>query len=210
MKKSLFLLSLVLIVNTAPHQSYAGEDYRAETTKTIIESDYPYEAGVMEVQLLGGAFGSFAHEPTLNYAVGTARLGWMLCDPIGSACLRGNFEILIEGFGAGIFEGPGSVIAGAAVLFRYNFVQEGARLVPYIQVGGGGAYSDVADDESQRLIGSDFSFNVVAAIGVRYMFSDRCALAIEGGYQHISNANTSDRNLGLNAAGGQIGFSCFF
>ena len=36
------------------------------------------------------------------------------------------------------------------------------------------------------------------------------SLNVEGIHQHVSNANTSDRNVGLNALGGLLGFSRAF
>lgn len=170
----------------------------------------PFDKGTFELQVLAGGFFSFEHQPELDYAIGTIRGGWMLSTPSGDGFCRGNVEFLIEAFGGGIFEGPGDALAGATLLLRYNFVQPDASVVPYIQIGGGGVYSDAHEDEAQRLIGSAVSFNLQAGVGLRFFVSEQCAIVVEGGYRHISNADLADRNVGVNSIGGNIGVSYFY
>ena len=93
---------------------------------------------------------------------------------------------------------------------RYNFIQPNARLVPYFQIGGGGLYIDSYKDQSQRLIGQAFEFNLQAALGLRYLINDKWAICIEGAYRHISNADLAPRNIGLNSVGGFAGVSYFY
>jgi len=40
--------------------------------------------------------------------------------------------------------------------------------------------------------------------------NDRWSLLIEGGYQHISNADTAARNVGVNAFGGSVGLGWIY
>ncbi len=68
--------------------------------------------------------------PTLNYAVGALQLGYMLTPPSGEGFLRGNFEFAPEAFGASIFDGSGSYIAGGTLWLRYNFLPCDCRLAP--------------------------------------------------------------------------------
>ena len=49
-------------------------------------------------------------------------------------------------------------------------------------------------EHPQRLLGSAFEFNLQSSLGLRWMLTDKWALAFEGGYRHISNANTASRN----------------
>lgn len=200
-----FLLSQSALV----HAGHPLIEDRVDEVEAVIEES-PFDRGSLELQVLGGAFFSINHSPDFNYAIGTVRLGCMLYSPKGEGCLRGNTELLLEVFGGGIFEGPGSGLVGGTLLLRYNFVQPEAAVVPYLQIGAGGLYSDAADDETQRLIGSDFEFNLQASIGVRWFCTPRCALTLEGGYRHISNADTADRNVGVDSIGGMIGVSYFF
>lgn len=182
---------------------------RVDEIETVVQES-PFDRGRLEFQVLGGAFFSFNHSPDFNYAIGTLRLGCMLYSPKGDGCLRGNTELLIEAFGGGIFEGPGSGLVGGSLLLRYNFVQPESTVVPYFQIGAGGLYSDAAKDHSQRLIGSDFEFNLQASIGVRWFCTPSCAVTLEGGYRHISNADMADRNVGVDSLGGMVGVSFFF
>jgi hypothetical protein len=174
----------------------------------------PFDKGAMEFQALAGAYFSIeidsSERPTLNHSLANLRLGWMLNDPRGSGNLRGNYEVLVEGFFGNVFEGPGDYLGGGTLQLRYNFVQPGAKWVPYAQLGVGGFYSDISQDLSQTLIGQRWEFNLQAAVGVRYMLTDRWAFSLEGGYRHVSNADLAERNTGLDALGAQIGFSRFF
>ncbi len=107
-------------------------------------------------------------------------------------------------------DGSGHYLAGGSLLLRYNFIQPGSRLIPYFQIGGGGLHSDAAEDHSQRLIGSSFEFILEADLGARVLLNDRWSLLLEGTFQHISNADTASRNVGVNALGGRIGFGWIY
>jgi hypothetical protein len=179
--------------------------------KTLDLSGYPYRGGVTELQLGVGAFASGgSNRATINYATEYVRLGRMFSDTHCRGLLRGNFEGLVEIFGDEVFTGPGTGLLGATLKGRYNFVQEQARLVPYLQVGGGGLANDVYRDRCQRVIGSGFEFILQVGAGCRWSLNSRNALFAEFEYQHISNANTASRNVGLNGFGGSVGFSHFF
>lgn len=193
----------------AGHEEIAGK-------KTVLPDEFPFTRGTVEVEIGAGAFGSIGTKgtptrPDVGYALGQVRLGLMLSDVMGSGCFRGNVEGLLGAYGAGIFSGPGDDIFGAEFMLRWNFVQPNWKIVPFFQVGGGGAYSDMAEDDAvQHLIGSDLSFTFAGEVGFRYLVSRN--FAITGGveFRHISNADTSDRNRGLNSLGGTIGISLFY
>ena len=183
-----------------------------EKEPVVVES--PFAKGRMELQIGVGGYHSFGDasdaRPEVVDLGGVVRLGWMLTDVHGDGCFRGNWEFLTEFSGGGIVEGPGDVLLNLTLLLRYNFVKPDSKCVPYFQLGGGGTYSDAHEDPVQRVLGSEFLFNLQAGFGIRYMCSDRCAVFIEANYRHISNADTSDRNYGLNSIGGWIGVSTFF
>lgn len=213
MKKLLVTFTTVTIFIAAfAHDASAGAaSFRA--TKQVVSSDFPYEKGAMEIQAMAGAYWSlnnFGGQPTINYALENVRLGWMVCSPIGSGCLRGNGEVLLGVFGSEVVTGPGNYMIGGELIFRYNFVQPGAKWVPYVQLGGGGLYNNIYKNQAQNLIGGPGEFMLTAGFGVRYHLSEKWALSAEFGYRHISNADIYDRNLGLNSLGGQIGVSRFF
>jgi hypothetical protein len=193
---------------TAVSTSFAGQEISGKTP--VAPETSPFDKGRMELQIGAAGFHSIKFGPNIDDIGGVARLGWMLSDVGGSGFFRGNLEFLVAAQVTGIVEGPGEVIASGALLLRYNFVQSGSALVPYFQLGVGGAYSDMHEDLSQRLLGSEWSFHLEAGLGLRYLCSDRCALFAEFTYRHISNGDSADRNLGLNSIGGAVGVSLFF
>ena len=213
MKKLLLSFTAVTIFLAAfAHDASAGAaSFRA--TKQVAPSDFPYEKGAMEVQAMAGvylALHNFGGQPMINYALEDMRLGLMVCSPSGSGCLRGNGEVLLGVFGSEVVSGPGTYMVGGELLFRYNFVQPGAKWVPYAQLGGGGLYNNIYRNQSQNLIGGPGEFMLTAGFGVRYHLSEKWSLSAEFGYRHVSNASIYRRNLGLNSLGGQFGVSRFF
>ncbi|MCU1500396.1 MAG: ompW [Acidimicrobiales bacterium] len=208
MKSSLkpFILCALFAAAAAPAARAGKEVVDAKTEAAIFS---PFDRGTREFQASAGAFFSLNNRnekrPTIDDVDVSLRLGWMLNTPSGDGFFRGNFEFLAEVFGAAIIDGPGDGIGGATLLLRYNFVQPAARWVPYFQIGAGGVYSNIYEDHQQRLIGRAVEFNLQAGFGLRYLCTDRCSVFAEADYRHISNADTADRNLGLNSIGGYIG-----
>jgi opacity protein-like surface antigen len=109
-----------------------------------------------------------------------------------------------------VFDGFGDWLVGPAVWIRYNFVQPGWRVVPYLQGGLGLIFSDAYQDKSQDAIGTNPEFSVQAAIGARFLLDEHWSLDLEAGYEHISNADIAKRNDGVNALGASAGFTYFF
>jgi hypothetical protein len=208
----LLLSTLIVLSGSAltPLALQAGE--RIDTKQT--QQFDAFERGSREIQLGVAGFMSLNNDdqkrPEIDDLSLLGRYGWMLTSPAGSGAFEGNWEFLLDAGVGGIVEGPGDLLAELALLLRYNFVHSGARCIPYFQIGAGGEYSDLYQAETQRVVGSEFSFNLRAAIGFRHMCSQQSAVYLEAGYRHISNCNTADRNLGLNSLGVQVGYSWFF
>jgi len=204
------LALLFLLSATAPVFADAG-DVKFVNAPVVVQD--PLSKGTTEVELLGSYFLSplAAHRPNFNYAGADLRLGIVL-SPIlmDHTPLRGNFEFLVDGFTDGVTNGAGNYLAGGSVLFRYNVFKAGSRVIPYFQIGGGGLHSDAAEDPSQKLIGGNFEFLLEAEFGARILINDRWSVLIEGGYQHISNADTAARNVGVNAFGGSVGLGWIY
>jgi len=212
-KTPLLLLSMILFA--AVPRTHAGDVATQTVQQDASEvSMPPFHAGGHEVELRGGALFSFLNDgnrkPILNYAMLAGRFGWMLNDVQHSGLFRGNTEFLIEAFGGDVFKGPGNFVVGGEAIIRYNFVQPGARIVPYLEFGGGGLYNDVYHQQVQHLIGEGFEFVLHGGGGIRWMINDRWALSFEGEYRHISNAGLAARNQGLNSVGGTLGLNLFF
>jgi len=173
-----------------------------------------FRRGTKEFQNVAGAFffvdREGTHRPSVDLAVDSLRLGLMLNDPEGSGILAGNFEFLGEIFAGPIIRGPGTVTTGATLLIRYNFIQPQAVLIPYVQIGAGGVYTDIGEKESGGLISLPVEFNLQGVLGTRFMLNDRWSVVLEAGYRHISNAEIKKPNFGINSVGGNLGFGFLF
>jgi Lipid A 3-O-deacylase (PagL) len=104
----------------------------------------------------------------------------------------------------------GNWFAGQTYYLRYNYVEPGWSIVPYHQIGLGWLLNDAHKDQTQRAIGQLFEFYLHFEVGVKCFLAPNLSLDLEGGLQHISNANLAGRNMGVNAFGGQIGFTYYF
>lgn len=192
----------------------AGVDDGKVTASPEVIQD-PLSKGMADLESLGGYFHSpvgGGHRPEFDYAGGDFRFGLILSPVLFDHCslLRGDFEFVFDAFGDGVTKGAGNYLTGGSVLFRYNFFHPGSRFIPYLQLGGGGLHSDAAEDPDQRLIGGNFEFLLQADIGARILLNNQWSLLMEGGFQHISNADTAARNVGVNAIGGRIGLGYLY
>ena len=173
-----------------------------------------FSAGAKEFEAVTGAFFFFDttknNRPSIDYSLASLRLGVMLNDPWQLGPLSGNFEVLGELFGGGIFDGPGDVLFGGSLVFRYNFIQPNARVIPYAQIAGGGVYTNIGEKESRGLISLPVEFNLQAGVGTRILLDDRWSLILEGDYRHISNAEIKKPNFGIDSVGGNVGFGFSF
>lgn len=144
--------------------------------------------------------------PDPYYCSGFLQAACTLSSPGGGGPLRGSFQLAPEIFGAGVFHGSGQFFGGATLWFRYLFVQPGWRLVPFIECGGGGTYLDLP----HHYDGKDFNFNLDLGAGARYFVTARCSVNAEYRFQHISNADLWNRNIGVNAGGPSAGVTFYF
>jgi hypothetical protein len=208
-------LGLLLVLSTAA-SAFAGADEGKAVAPTVVLQD-PLPKGTTEIELLTGYFHSpynigGGHRPEFDYAGGDFRFGYVL-SPIlfeHTSLARGNLEMLGDAFGDGVTHGFGNYLTGGSLLFRYNFFHPGSRFIPYLQLGGGGLHTDAAEVPDQRVIGANFEFLLQADLGARILLTDRWSLLIEAGIQHISNADTASRNVGVNSLGGRIGFGWIY
>ena len=191
----------------------AGTEQPVQPT-AMREIDNPFARGSKEFQNVTGAFFFFDttqnQRPAIDFAIDSVRLGIMLNDPQGPGFLTGNFELLGEAFAGAIFDGPGNVLAGSNLIFRYNFIQPRARIIPYLQIGAGFIYTDISESESRGLVSLPVEFNLQGIGGMRFMLNERWSVVVEGGYRHISNADIHLPNYGIDSVGGNLGFGFFF
>jgi hypothetical protein len=165
-------------------------------------------------QVLAGAYYSSGVGPTIptfNYIPVSVRQGWYIGNPFGPNWLgTGYWEFVGDLTGAAITSDYGSWFAGMSIMWRYNCVDYGNPVVPYIQFGAGGILNDAYKDPTQNAIGEKFEFYLHVELGLKFFISPNLSLDIEGGFQHISNAGLASRNYGVNAFGGQVGFTYYF
>ena len=210
--KTLLASCFLAFLSSIPAVRAAGDQPIPMTRSQEIESNF--SRGAKEFQNVTGAYFYFTttqnDRPSVDFALNSTRFGLMLNDPWEMGLLSGNFEVMGEVFGGGIFQGPGNVMTGATLIFRYNFVQPQARIIPYLQIGAGGVYTDIGERESRGLISLPVEFNLQGTGGARLMLNDRWSLVLEGVYRHISNAEIKKPNYGIDSVGGNLGFGFFF
>ena len=155
--------------------------------------------------------------PVYNYQQNNIRLGWVLDSPDewGPQAgmddpLRGSFQALFETTGSYVWSSFGTYMVGITGLVRYNFVQPNWIVVPYIQGGAGIIYTNARNWSNQDAIGGNWEFTPQFGGGLKFLLDKNWTFNIEGDFQHISNANTSARNEGVNAYGGFVGFTYIF
>ena len=211
--RAVCLLCTALALVCLPYK--AGADHPSTATQRDAVRSQPYKKGRISFQVVSGALFSpvcFASEhQVFDYVQTNLRIGRMLNCPAGSdSVFRGNLEAILELSNSHIYKGSGNYIGGVTGLVRYNFVQPDARLVPYMQGGGGIVYTDAYKDESQTAIGQAIEFTLQASLGLHRLIGKDWSLDIEAMFHHISNAGLSDRNHGVNAIGGFVGLTYFY
>jgi hypothetical protein len=159
--------------------------------------------------LYNSSFVPSPRKPVFAFAETDVQLGYML-PIIGSGVIRGNFEGLIDLFAWASTREQSGVLGGGALGVRYNFIQPGWRFVPFLGLSMGISGNDIYEDQHQRIIGGPFEFVLQANIGARVFVRRNWGLLLEGGYEHVSNLDIYQRNLGLNQVGGRFGMFCLF
>jgi lipid A 3-O-deacylase len=201
-------ITLVLVLSAAATHA------QMTSSTNVLSLEDNFTPGFHEFNLgFGPMFSPIGNDegrPVVNWVEGDVQLGYMLTsihgDDFLGGILRGNVELVGEAWGAGIYEETGSYIAGGTIWGRYNLIPKGAPLVPYLQVGIGGEMMDI----NHQYDGHEFNFNVCGAGGTRYFLRPNLALNAELRLRHLSNANTADHNIGINALGPIVGISWFF
>jgi Lipid A 3-O-deacylase (PagL) len=171
-----------------------------------------FQTGVNSTQVLGGAYASGAPGPRsrqFNYAPFSIRQSVMMTNPEDHWWGRTNMEALLDLTGASIWSSYGSYFVGGTLFARKNWVEPGANVIPYSQLGVGIIYNDVSKDQSQHALGLPLEFYLHAEVGLKYFVKPNLSLDIEGGLQHISNGKLGERNYGVNCYGGAVGFTYY-
>ena len=104
--------------------------------------------------------------------------------------LRGYSEFYFEGQYEQIVHGPENHYEGLMVGPRYNFVQPGWNLIPYVEGGVGIGFAD--SNPQAGGLGQDFNFSFSAGAGAKYKICDDFYVRLGVEYQHMSNAGLSE------------------
>ncbi len=199
-----FVLLLLAVASAASLR--AGEVEPART-----DSLDPARKGAMTLEILAGGYSTAwlpsTRSPKIGLVGSDLRLGVVISDRHGRGWWRGNEEFLIGAFGAGVVRGPGTQLVGGLLGIRHNFLSGSERVVPYFQFTAGLSSNDIYREQRQTQIGGPFEFVTSTEAGVRIRLHRGCALLIEGGYEHISNAHIYRRNDSFNGLGGRVGFA---
>ena len=124
--------------------------------------------------------------------------------------LRGYSEFAFRGDYDQIVRGPETHYEGLIVGPRYNFVQPGWKVIPYVEGGVGFLFAD-ANPEAGGL-GQDFNFTFIVGAGAKYNITDNFFVRLGAEYQHVSNAGLSDPipNNAIDAVGPKLSFGFAF
>jgi opacity protein-like surface antigen len=124
--------------------------------------------------------------------------------------LRGYTEFFFRGEYDQIVRGPENHYEGLVVGPRYNFVQPGWKIIPYVEGGVGFDFAD--SNPNQGGLGQDFNFTFIAGAGAKYNITDDFFVRLGVEYQHLSNAGLSDPipNHPIDALGPKLSFGYAF
>jgi opacity protein-like surface antigen len=112
-------------------------------------------------------------------------------DNVAGGVFRGYSEFFFRGQFQQIVRGPENHYAGIFVGPRYNFVQPGWKIIPFVEGGVGLGFADSQPVQFGGL-GQDFNFTFGAAAGVKYQINCNWFARLAVDYQHISNAGLSE------------------
>jgi opacity protein-like surface antigen len=214
-KQILACVAAVMVLSSAPvlagPEAPAGNDMKGMTPPPVDEKDWTLElgSGVLFSNVRSG-------EPNQAYTIVPITLTASLkLDEVGldnelGGILRGYSEFWFRGQYDQIERGPETHYEGLVVGPRYNFVQPGWKIIPYIE---GGVGFDFADSNANAGgLGQDFNFSFTVGAGAKYNITDDFFLRLGVEYQHLSNAGLSDPvpNHPIDGLGPKLSFGYAF
>src|SRR6266496_2114002 len=199
----IFRSAIVLFIFVGTSPAFAGTDITPQNVSVL--NPQRFEFAVESGYLFG------AINPPASYEIGaeflTARVRWGVVQ--GNTWLRGYHQFYVSAVLEPIFRGIENYYFGFNLGMRYNFVQPGSRLVPYISGGVGLGWID-SHPEIPGGQGQDFTFNILTAAGISYTINDHWKVNAGVLYEHLSNGGQTDPNPSLNLLGPQVGLNYSF
>jgi hypothetical protein len=203
MKRLRALAACALILNCV--RAFGGAEQSRVATATEEFNPQRFEFAIESAFLFG------AINPPASYEIGaeflTARVRWGVVR--SDSWLRGYHQFYVSAVLEPIFRGIENHYFGFNLGMRYNFVQPGSRLVPYIS-GGVGAGAIDSHPEVPGGQGQDFTFNILSAAGISYNVNDHWKIDVGALYEHLSNGGQTDPNPSVNLFGPQVGVTYSF
>jgi opacity protein-like surface antigen len=188
------LACLAILVAFSLPRAMAGTEMQGVTppaTSDVSEKDWTLELGA------GGSWSNVrSGQPNQAYTVvpislsASLKLDDVSLDNFLGGWLRGYSEFFFRGDYEQIVHGPENHFEGIMVGPRYNFVQPGWKIVPYVEGGVGIGFAD--SNPAWGGLGQDFNFTFEAGAGAKYNISDDFYVRLGVEYQHVSNAGLSE------------------
>ena len=203
MKRSGIILGLLLLCVSLAHAGNEAISRRLGGPSELVAPSFEVSA---ETSYLWGSLAN----PN-SYEIGalfiTGRWRWGINPHDGF--FRGYNQVYFLAMAEPIFRGPETHYFGISTGFRYNFIQPGWRIQPYISGGVGLGFID-SHANVFGAQGQDFTFNILTAVGVEIPVNDHWKVNVGALYQHLSNGGQTDPNPSLNLFGPQVGVTYSF
>ena len=136
------------------------------------------------------------------------QIGYTFTDHVfKDSYFTGAWDIILEPVGAHFIKPFSATLLGTSVVFKYNFLSFG-RWMPYWDNGWGVGWTDLAPRIPEQ--SSQFTFIVETGIGTHYFITQNWTVNVGGRFHHLSDAGIGERNVGINAWMGLLGFSYYF
>ena len=188
------LAGLAILVASSLTHVLAGTEMSGVTPpacSSICEKDWTIELGA------GASWSNVrSGQPNQAYTVvpislsASLKLDDVSLDNFLGGYLRGYSEFFFRGDYEQIVHGPENHYEGIMVGPRYNFVQPGWKIIPYVEGGVGIGFAD--SNPNLGGLGQDFNFTFETGAGAKYNISDDFFVRLGVEYQHVSNAGLSE------------------
>ncbi len=186
---------------------WADSDKTSPTAREILKRGTIEIGGIVGFwQALRFPFQESLANPNRSAVFIKPGIGMVVTDEIQAGLLTGNLEVLVEPIFARFTQPFSAEAAGGTLLFKYNLLSFG-RWMPFWDAGAGMLWTNLAP--RIRELSTPLNFVIETGPGVQYFITAQTTLTIGVRYNHISNADTGERNIGLNAVLPYAGLSWF-
>ena len=207
--RALGLAALLLVVSAELSVSFcsAESDAPSPDARDILKRGTIEAGGIVGFwQALRFPFQDSSANPNRSAVFIMPRIGMVVTDEIPAGVLTGNLEVLVEPIFARFTQPFAAEAAGGTLVFKYNLLSFG-RWMPFWDAGAGILWTNLAP--RIRELSTPLNFVIETGPGVQYFITAQTTLTFGVRYAHISNADTGERNIGLNSVLPYAGLSWF-